>query len=101
MESFGLINCLLSSNVVNIEATDSSFQVDTKGRVNLLLSRKYSLVVCHFFSTCLVQKEAKIPTSCGNTSFRNPQTLPGFPKRLLKPSAYRHYSLIPDAPMEH
>ena len=30
-----------------------------------------------------------------------PRSTDGFPKKLLKPSAYRHCSLIPDAPMEH
>ena len=36
IESFGHTNCLLSSNVVNVEASDSSFQVDTKERVHLV-----------------------------------------------------------------
>ena len=31
MESFGLINCLLGSYIVNVEATDSSSQVNTEG----------------------------------------------------------------------
>ena len=47
---------------------------------------------CRCQVQCLAAKEVQIPTSCGSMSFLGQQTLPGFPKRLLKPSACRHYS---------
>ena len=53
MKSFGHINCLLSSNVVNVEASDSSFQVDTKGASASLIVQKVLLgclpFLLHFF----------------------------------------------------
>ena len=53
MKSFGHINCLLSSNVVNVEASDSSFQVDTEGASASLIVPKVHLgslpFLLHFF----------------------------------------------------
>ena len=53
MKSFGHINCLLSSNVVNVEPRDSSFQVDTEGaRTSLIVPQVHlgSLpFLFHFF----------------------------------------------------
>ena len=47
MESLGLINCLLSSNVVNVKATDSSFQVNTKEAGTLWLKLPFRFKILH------------------------------------------------------
>ena len=43
MKSFGHINCLLSSHAVNVEASNSNFQVDTEGASASLIVPKVQL----------------------------------------------------------
>ena len=76
----------------NAKAVITTRQNVTMGLKKGNTMASFTKLSCRCQVQCPAQKEVKIPTSCGSMSFRDLRTLPGFPKRLLKPSACRHYS---------